>query len=127
LRLRSILSSPLLQQAKDICLSKPYLRYSLAEVIYELQEDDDPLLPLEHFTYSTPTREDLANVRNIYAFFGYTEPIILDNESNASEEMSVYSDHFDPENPTAGRLHTPSESDNDTGSSIISYNDLDGV
>ena len=36
-----------------------------------------------------------------------------------------YSDHFDPAFPTAGRLHTPSDSEYESSTPMISCTDLD--
>jgi hypothetical protein len=128
-RLEKLSSSPLLSQAKAICRSKPYLRYSLNEVVDELEDEQ---FPIQTDVYIQPTVEDIANVRNIYAFFGCTAPLLNQlvhdvssgssvSDTFLSDDESAYSDHFDPADPTAGRVHTPSEDDDETSMSIISF------
>jgi len=63
----NLLSSPLLEKAKSICFQKSYLRYSLSEVLDELEDDDFIIHPE---ILRPRTQVERANIHNIFSFFG---------------------------------------------------------
>ena len=126
LKWKNLMSSPLLERAKSICRDKSYLRFSLAEVIDDLVDEDNPDDPN---IYTTPTSAIQPHVSIVYVrYLASVQPdldIIDEDSSVSSAFISEGPDHFDPLNPTGGRLRTPSFSDSETGMSIISCSDID--
>ena len=119
LRWIELLSSPLIEEAKAICKRKPSMRYSLAEILDELLPDDQVYEPVVHMS---PTREDKTNVRHIYAFFGYTDPQGIFDETDDDSDGEHPDVHATTQR-TNEHVNDLYDSDNSSGSSIISCSD----